>query len=132
MPLPETTKPATGESGGRADSQGDEFLAGTLRLSRQLLLFLERAVKGVIKRSQALISAHRLHVLLAECRGAGRGTEVEATGFNVVALREVIRLRSIASAHRIEMEATVSTYKQMLRIGPVGILADRQEFFLLN
>ncbi|MBB3264043.1 uncharacterized protein (UPF0335 family) [Azospirillum sp. OGB3] len=57
---------------------------------------------------------------------------MEATGFNVVALREVIRLRSIASAHRIEMEATVSTYKQMLRIGTVGILADRQEFSLLN
>lgn len=75
---------------------------------------LEKELSGLLTRKPALTDAYAAERRSVQEDLRNAWGEAKTTGFDVEALREIIRLRSIPSAQRMDLERTVSIYKQVL------------------
>jgi uncharacterized protein (UPF0335 family) len=75
---------------------------------------LEKELSGLRTRNPALADAYAAERRSIQEDLRNAWGEAKTTGFDAEALREIIRLRSIPSAQRMELERTVSIYKQAI------------------
>ncbi len=75
---------------------------------------LEKELSGLRTRNPALADAYAVERRSVQEDLRNAWGEAKTTGFDTEALREIIRLRKIPSAQRIELERTISIYKQAL------------------
>lgn len=111
-----TNEPVAAESGvPTIRTNAARGLAGErLRYLIERIERLEKELGGLRTRNPALADAYAAERRSAQEDLRNTWGEAKKTGFDVEALREVIRLRKIPSTQRIELEHTVNIYKQAL------------------
>lgn len=109
---PQAIAPVVAPVAVRAAPQPDA--SGSLRFLVERIESLEAELGRLRSRNPAFAQAYAAErkAVQDELRAAYK--DAEAWGFSVEALREVIRLRAIPPARRVELERTVTIYKQAL------------------